>query len=151
LCLTKEHEKILNQFDDELREKIGTSNSAFELYINSHGYTGMTTDEIATAIKEKYSEKNGFKDQLNMFGELWSSGVLSDKYGHHTAISMMTDMSISLGCIPAISNQELYGGIDPNTSAFDMIMNNKYVPTAHKEVYQQIIEDILFGIPSFVK
>ncbi len=151
LHLTKEHIMISNQYDDELRQMIGLDGSAFELYVESHGYTGMSTDEIANAIKEKYAGKTGFKDQLNLFGELWSAGVLSEKYGHHTAISMITDIEISMGCIPAKSNQEFFGGIDPNTSAFDMLMNNEYVPAAHKEVYERIIEDILFGIPPFAE
>lgn len=150
VCLTKEQEKILSQYNSEVEEKIGISNS-IEFYNEARGYGGMSYDEIEVAVKEKYAGKTGFKDQLNLLGELFATGVLTDKYGLHTATQMCTDMRISMGCSPLKTEAELYGGIDPNASAFDMLMNNEYVPDAHKEVYERIIEDILFGIPPFAE
>ena len=150
VCATTEQSMMLSQYNDEIRSKIGINNS-FELYNNARGYEGMSYDEIELAIKEKYVGKTGFQDQLNLFGELFTAGVLSNKYGHHTAVSMITDMKISMGCVVTKPKSEFYGGIDPNSSAFDMLMNNEYVPATHKEVYQRIIEDILFGIPSFAE
>ncbi|MBR4095823.1 MAG: hypothetical protein IKK42_00790 [Oscillospiraceae bacterium] len=150
VCLTKEQEKILSQYNSEVKEKIGVSNS-IEFYNEARGYAGMSYDEIEAAVKEKYAGKTGFKDQLNLFGELFATGVLTDKYGFYTATQMCTDMRISMGCSPLKTEAELYGGIDPNASAFDMLMNNEYVPATHKEVYEQIIADILFGIPPFAE
>lgn len=150
VCATKEQSMMLSQYNDEIRNKIGIDNS-FEFYNNARGYEGMSYDEIELTIKEKYNGKTGFQDQLNLFGELFTAGVLSNKYGHHTAASMITDMKVSMGCVVTKPKSEFYGGIDPKASAFDMLMNNEYVPAAHKETYQQIIEDILFGIPDFVK
>lgn len=150
VCLTKEQEKILSQYNSEVEEKIGISNS-IEFYNEARGYGGMSYDEIEVAVKEKYAGKTGFKDQLNLLGELFATGVLTDKYGLHTATQMCTDMRISMGCSPLKTESELYGGIDPNAYAFDMLMNNEYVPAAHKEVYEQIIADILFGIPPFAE
>ena len=150
VCLTKEQEKILAQYNSEVKEKIGSCNS-IEFYNEARGYSGMRYEEIEAAVKEKYAGKTGLKDQLNLLGELFATGVLANKYGLDTATQMFTDIRISLGCSPRKSETEFYGGIDPNSSAFDMLMSNEYVPATHKEVYQQIIEDILFGIPPFAE
>lgn len=150
VCATKEQSMMLEQYNDEIRSKIGIDNS-FEFYNDARGYEGMSYDEIEATIKEKYVGKTGFQDQLNLFGELFTSGVLSNKYGHHTAVSMITDMKVSMGCVVTKPKSDFFGGIDPNASAFDMLMNNEYVPATHKEVYEQIIADILFGIPPFAE
>ncbi len=149
VCATKEQVMMLNQLNTELTEKVGLSNINFEMIHEARGYSGMSMEEIEASIKEKYAGKTSFIDQMNLFGELFCSGIISNKYGASTAVSMCTDMAISLGCRPQKSESELYGRIDPNDSAFDMLMNNEYVPAAHKEVYERIIEDILFGIPPF--
>ncbi|MBQ5319866.1 MAG: hypothetical protein J6K17_12295 [Oscillospiraceae bacterium] len=151
VCITKEQIMILNQFNAETEEKVGISNINSELVRNARGYKGTSAEEIETEIKEKYAGKLGFKDQLNMYGELFSAGVLSEKYGGKTAAFMTGELSESIGGRPRKSEAELYGGIDPNASAFDMLMNNEYVPATHKEVYEQIIADILFGIPPFAE
>lgn len=150
VCITKEQIMILNQFNAETEEKVGISNINSELVRNARGYKGTSVEKIESEIKEKYIGKNSFNDQLNMYGELFSAGVLSEKYGGKTAAFMTGELSESIGGYPRKSEIELYGIIDFNASPFDMLMNNKYVPAAHKEVYQQIIDDILFGIPDFV-
>ena len=149
ICLTKNQEMMWAQYDAEV-EKFGIKNT-FEFCNEARGYGDMSMDEIEATIKEKYANKTGYMNELNLVSELFASGVLSSKYGHSTAISMLSDIKTSMGCTSSKSNEEVFGNLDPNSSAFDMLMNNEYIPATHKEVYQRIIEDILFGIPDFVK
>lgn len=49
------------------------------------GYAGMTTEEAEKAIYEKYKGKNTLRDFLNMQGELFESGIMTDKLGANGA------------------------------------------------------------------
>lgn len=141
----KEHEMIHNQFINNVHDYVGYLNGTVR---EARGYSGMTFDEIETSIKEKYAGKTNFISQLNLFDELFSSGVLSNKYGNTEACSMTSRLSISLECggNGTISKSDWLSRIEQTgaSSPFSLLINNPYL-SMYKEMYKAIVDDILFG------
>ena len=65
------------------------------------GYAGMSYDEKEAAIYEKYAGKNTLIDFMNMQGELWRTGVLSNKMGDATTSYLdIVDMQLTQHFFP---------------------------------------------------
>lgn len=141
----REHEMIHDQFVDNIHNYVGYLKGTVR---EARGYSGMTFDEIETSIKEKYAGKTDFISQLNLFGELFSSGVLSNKYGRTEACNMASKLSISVECggDGIISKNEWLSRIEETgaSSPFSLLINNPYF-SMYKEMYKAIVDDILFG------
>lgn len=109
----------------------------------------MSYDEVEAAIKEKYIGKTSFMDQLNLFGELFSSGVLSNKFGWENATDMVSKLNISLECggNGTITKAEWLSRIEQTgvSSPFSLLLNNPYFAN-DKELFKSIVDDILFGV-----
>lgn len=150
LIVTQNQLMMNNQFRNEVNEKVGGDLNT-EFRNEARGYGDMTYDEIETAIKEKYAGKTSFNDQLNLYSELFSCGVLSNKYGAKQAISMSLDLKRSIESYPLKTNDEMFSSIDESASPFDMMLNHESIPETQKEIYRTIIEEILFGIPPFAE
>lgn len=141
----KEHEMIHDQFINSVRDYVGYLNGTVR---EARGYSGMTFDEIEASIKEKYAGKTDFISQLNFFGELFSSGVLSNKYGRAEACNMASRLNISIECggDGIISKSEWLSRIEGTgiSSPFSLLINNPYL-SMYKEMYKAIVDDILFN------
>lgn len=150
LIVTQNQLMMNNQFRNEVKEKVGGDLNT-EFRNEARGYGDMTYDEIEATIKEKYAGKTSFNDQLNLYSELFSCGVLSNKYGAKQAINMSLDLKRSIESYPLKTNEELSSSIAENTSPFDMLLSNESITNMQQEFYRIIIEDILFGTPLFVE
>ena len=148
----EDHYLINNLFEDMVEKFVGgRSEVTLELENEARGYSGMSYEEIESAIKEKYVGKTSFMDQLSLFGELFSSGVLHHKYGGETTFNMISDMytALSIGCggRACYTKGEMLAKWDTgeSSSPFSVLFNCKYRPEAKKQ-YDSIVDDILFGI-----
>lgn len=151
---SEDHRIIHTQFLEDVNNNIGSMRIPRELIQEARGYSDMTYDEIEVSIKKKYVGKTGFVDQLNLFGELYSAGVLSNKFGRDEAIEMSVHLTTSLECggdrqIPKnewLSRIEQTGASSP----FSLLINNPYFANM-KDFYQEIVDDILFGVVGVIK
>ena len=120
-----------------------------KLYKEAKGYTDMSYDEIEAEIKEKYAGKTGFSDQLNLFGELYKSGVLDNKYGSHEAFVIMSNFRLSLECRGEynIPKSEWLSRIKQTgaSSPFSLFVNYPYFSESTRDFYKSVVDDILFG------
>ena len=143
-----DHTMVYEHFHNEINNYVGDTSLKFVQ--EARGYVDMSYDEIEAAIKEKYAGKTDFKDQLNLFGELFTSGVLYNKYGAHEAAALALDLRFSLECggehnIPKsewLSRIEKTGASSP----FTLLLNNPYFSEKSKEFHKKFVDDILFGI-----
>ena len=142
----KDHEIIHDQFVNDVHNYVGYLKNTVR---EARGYSDMSFDEIEAAIKEKYIGKTGFMDQLNLFGELFSSGVLSNKYGREEANNMAVRLGMSVECRGEgiIPKNEWLERIEQTgaSSPFSLLINNPYLANM-KEIYETMVDDILFGI-----
>ena len=148
----KDYEEINNSFIFTVRENIEPKSITTALVNEARGYSGMSYDEIEAAIKEKYADKTGFIDQLNLLGELFTSGVLSNKLGHDETFFMLCRLDTSIECRECGHNEEVSksewlskieeAGV---SSPFSLLLNNPYY-AEFKEMYQSMVDEILFGI-----
>jgi len=147
LAACKDHIMINDQFLNDIHNNVGKTTLA--LINEARGYAGMSYDEIENAIKEKYAGKTGFIDQLNLFGELFSTGVLFNKFGTDETIHMAMDLSISVefGGDMRISKSEWLSRIEESgvSSPFSLLINNPFL-AQFKEKYQSMVDEILFGV-----
>lgn len=145
---SKDHELIHHQFINDLSDKDCYSISLSDT-LEARGYSNMGYDEIEAAIKEKYAGKTGFVDQLNLFGELYSSGVIINKFGWEASVNMASHLSLSLECgyDGRISNSEWLSVIEETgiASPFTFLINNPYF-AKDSELFKAMADDILFGI-----
>lgn len=145
----EEYNMIHCQFCDDVDNNVGTNWKNSDT-LEARGYSGMSYDEVEIAIKEKYSGKTSFKDQLNLFGELFSSGVLSNKFGWDNATDMVSKLNLSLECggNGTISKSEWLSRIEQTgaSSPFSLLLNNPYLSLADKELFKLMADDILFGV-----
>ena len=145
---SNDHIIIRQQFLEDVSDHIGSMCIPLDFVHEARGYSGMSYDGIEAAIYEKYAGKTGFIDQLNLVGELFSSGVLSNKFGDD-AVFLIGDLenSIECGYNGIISKNEWLSKIDELgvSSPFSLLINNPYY-AEYKEKYQSMVDDILFGI-----
>lgn len=141
---------VNNQFVEDIRAYVGYCPT--KIVNEARGYAGMTFDEIEASIKEKYAGKTGFVDQLNLLGELYTSGVLTNKMGWANANAFLSHLSISIDMrsfneINPISKAEWLRRVEKTgvSSPFTFLLNNPYF-SMYKEMYKTIVDDILFGI-----
>ncbi len=124
-------------------------NWTFDDINEARGYSGMNYDEIESAIREKYSDKTSFIDQLNFFGELFSSGILDNKFGWDMTTNLVSNLNLSLECGGdiAIDKNEWLSRIEQTgaSSPFSLLLNNPYL-LKYKEMFQSMVNDILFGV-----
>ncbi|MCM1524069.1 MAG: hypothetical protein NC120_06385 [Ruminococcus sp.] len=143
-----DHVTVYEHFRREIENYVGET--SLELVQKARGYDGMSYDEIETAIKEKYAGKTGFEDQLNLFGELFTSGVLYNKYGPSKAIDIAFNLRLSLECSgeSAIPKSEWLSRIKQTgiSSPFMLFVNYPYFSDSDKEFFKSVVDDILFGI-----
>ena len=146
----QEYQMINNQFVTEVHNHIGIWYP--DTVIEARGYSNMSYEEIETAIKEKYAGKTGFVDQLNLFSELYTSGVLSNKYGEEAAYDLAHNLEINIflfsyenGLPPkdAWLRKVNEAGI---SSPFTLLLNAQYLSLADKELFKTMVDDILFGV-----
>lgn len=125
----EEYNMIHCQFCDDVDDNVGSYWKNSDT-LEARGYTGMSYDEVEIAIKEKYSGKTSFMDQLNLFGELFSSGVLSNKFGWDNATDMVSKLNLSLECggNGTITKNEWLSRIEQTgaSSPFSLLLNNPY-------------------------
>ena len=137
---------INQQFQDDIRNSVGCNIIPTSLVKDAD----MDYDEIEAVIKEKYAGKTGFTDQLNLLGELYTSGVLTNKFGNHAAFDMIAHTSLSLECggNGLIDKNEWLSRIEETgaSSPFSLLINFPYFSSVQKELYKSITDDILFGI-----
>lgn len=152
---SEDHIMIRQHFQEDIHNYIGYR-IPLSVVNEARGYSGMNFDEIEAAIKEKYLGKNGFIDQLNLIGELFTSNVLSHKYGDE-AIFMIGDIENSIECSECgytgiISKNEWLDKIEETgvSSPFGLLLNNPYF-AKDKELFKLMADDILFGIMDKVK
>lgn len=148
---SEDHIMIRQQFQEDIHNNLGYTIGCMprSIVFEAKGYSNMSYDEIEAAIKEKYVGKTGFIDQLNLVGELFSSGVLANKFGHEEAFYMICNLETSIECgydgrIPKsewLDEIEKTGVLSP----FSLLLNNQFY-AEYKEKYQTIADDILFGI-----
>lgn len=124
-------------------------NWTFDDINEARGYSDMNYDEIESAIREKYSDKTSFIDQLNFFGELFSSGILDNKFGWDMTTNLVSNLNFSLECggDMAIDKTEWLSRIEQTgaSSPFSLLLNNPYLSN-YKEMFQSMVDDILFGV-----
>ena len=141
---------VNNQFHDDIQKNVGCGIIPINLVKEARGYANMDYDEIEAAIKEKYAGKTSFTDQLNLFGELFTSGVLSNKYGWDAATDMQSHLSLSLECDGngLIDKNEWLSRIEETgaSSPFSLLVNSPFFSEVQKELYKLIVDDILFSI-----
>ena len=141
---------INNQFNNDILNNVGCNEFPRGFINKARGYTDMSYDEIEAAIKEKYAGKTGFMDQLNLLGELFTSGVLDNKFGNHAAFDMIAHTSLSLECggNGLIDKNEWLLRIEETgaSSPFSLLINSPYFSSVQKELYKSITDDVLFGI-----
>lgn len=141
---------INTQFQNDIQSIVGYSEFPRGFIKNARGYADMTYDEIEVAIKEKYAGKTSFIDQLNLLGELFTSGVLCNKFGWDAATDIVFHTSLSLECggNGTISKNEWLSRIEETgaSSPFSLLTNFPYFSETQKELYKLIADDILFGI-----
>lgn len=148
---SEDHIMIRQQFQEDIHNNLGYTIGCTprSIVFEAKGYSNMSYDEIEAKIKEKYVGKTGFIDQLNLLGELFSSGVLSNKLGYVEAIYMIGDLENSIRCggNGRISKSEWLDKIEETgvSSPFSLLLNSPYF-AEYKEKYQTIADDILFGI-----
>lgn len=151
----KEDIIIHDQFLNDIHNNIGYNITPLNLVKEARGYSDMSYDEIETAIKEKYANKTGFIDQLNLFGELYSSGVLFNKFGWDTATNMAFQLNLSIECNgeKMISKNEWLSRIQQTgvSSPFSLLLNTPYLSSGEKELFKSIVDDILFGISEKIR
>ncbi len=145
----QEYNIINNQFVTDVRNCIGRLTD--DIIHKARGYSGTNYEEIEAEIKEKYTGKTGFVDQLNLYGELFTSGVLANKYGRETTYNFNTNLNLSLDLSgfneykPLSESEWLKSVEEANVSSpFAFLLNNPYI-SMYKEMYKSIIDDILFG------
>lgn len=150
---SEDHEMIHHQFIDDLNDKDCYSISLSDK-LEARGYSNMDYDEIEAAIKEKYAGKTGFVDQLNLYGELFSSGVIRNKFGWEAAVNMNSHLNLSLQCgyDGRISKSEWLSVIEETgiSSPFTFLINNPYF-AKDSELFKLMADDILFGIADRAK
>lgn len=146
---------VNNQFHEEIHNYVGYYAPPAAIVMEAKGYSGMTYEEIEASIKEKYAGKTGFVDQLNLFGELFTSGVLSNKYGWEMATRLDSYLDISIdmrsfneSILGTISKDEWLRRVEEAgvSSPFTLLLNNHYIPKPYLDLYRSIVDDILFGI-----
>lgn len=147
----EEYNMIHCQFCDDVDNNVGSYWKNSDT-LEARGYTGMSYDEVEAAIKEKYIGKTSFMDQLNLFGELFSSGVLSNKFGWDMATDMVSNLNLSLDMRGFYENEPLTKSewlrrVEETgvSSPFTLLINNPYL-SMYKEMYQSMVDDILFGV-----
>lgn len=148
---SEDHIMIRQQFQEDIHNNLGYTIGCTprSIVFEAKGYSNMSYDEIEAAIKEKYAGKTGFIDQLNLVGELFSSGVLSNKLGHEEAFYMICNLETSIECgyDGRIPKSEWLDKIEETgvSSPFSLLLNNPYY-AEYKEKYRAMTDDILFGI-----
>ncbi|MDE5576494.1 MAG: hypothetical protein K2J11_03815 [Oscillospiraceae bacterium] len=149
----KDHNMIHLQFLDDIKNA-GCDKITLSDKLEARGYSNMDYNEIEAAIKEKYAGKTGFVDQLNLFGELYSAGVIINKFGWEAATDMASHLSLSLQCgyDGRISKSEWLSVIEETgiSSPFTFLINNPYF-AKESELYKLMADDILFGIADRAK
>lgn len=144
----EEYNMIHNQFCDDVDNNAGSYWKNSDT-LEARGYSGMSYDEAEIAIKEKYIGKTSFMDQLNLFGELFSSGVLSNKFGWDKATDMVSKLNLSLdfGGNGTISKSDWLSRVEQTgaSSPFSLLLNNPYFAN-DRELFKTIVDDILFGV-----
>lgn len=147
---SEDHVMVHHQFIDDLSDKDCYSISHSDK-MEARGYSNMDYDEIEAAIKEKYAGKTGFVDQLNLYGELFSSGVLRHKFGWEAAVTMTSQLNTSIEIEynggEKMSNNEWLSRIEETgiSSPFTFLINNPYF-AKDSELFKLMADDILFGI-----
>ena len=144
----KDHIMIQDQFREQIKEYAGKIS---EKDVNeARGYAGMTDEEMEAAIKEKYKGKTGLIDQLNLFGELFSTGILSRKYGDSESVNMSIALqhSVERKGDSNVPKNEWLASLDERGagSAFDLLINNPYYSQVERGWFRSVIDDILYGI-----
>lgn len=147
------------QFITDVRNKIGRLTD--DIIHEARGYSGTSYEEIEAEIKEKYAGKTGFVDQLNLYGELFTSGVLTNKYGREADNAMNSNLNRSLDlrgfneCIlgQQLSKDEWLRRVDETgaSSPFSLLLNSPYLSLAEKELFKLMVDDILFGVVGVTK
>lgn len=150
---SEDHIIMYQQFQQDVNDHIERPRS-HNIVLEARGYSGMSYDEIEASIKEKYAGKTGFIDQLNLLGELFSSGVLPNKLGWTESIFFVGDLENSIRCgyDGRISKSDWLFVIEETgaSSPFSLLLNSPYYADL-KEMYQSIVDDILFGIADRAK
>ena len=148
VTVCKDHEMIQDKFREHREEYVGKMSG--EELKEARGYAGMTDEEMEAAIKEKYIGKTGLIDQLNLFGELFATGILSRKYGDDEAFYLNISLrhSVERRGDSNVSKDEWLASLEERgaDSAFDLLVNNKYYSPAERAWFRSVINDILFGI-----
>lgn len=141
------------QFITDVRNKIGRLTD--DIIHEARGYSGTSYEDIEAEIKEKYAGKTGFVDQLNLYGELFTSGVLTNKYGREVDNTMNLNLNRSLDLRgfnecklgQQLSKDEWLRRVDETgaSSPFSLLLNSPYLSLAEKELFKLMVDDILFG------
>lgn len=148
--VTKEQGMVNNQFISHLDE-FGLRFMKGDVIREIRGYAGMSFEEIEDAIKEKYAGKTGIMDQVNLIAELAANGVLDHKYGNQNTLSLLCDMrnSLNQGSGDTMySKDEMLSHFNDTgaSSLLGLLMNNQYISSTLKDIYQSMLDDILDGI-----
>lgn len=156
VCPSEDHMMVHHQFiNDRIALDCYTSISLSDK-LEARGYSNMDYDEIEAAIKEKYAGKTGFVDQLNLYGELFSSGVIGHKFGWEAAVTMTSKLNTSIEIEynggERMSKNEWLSRIDEIgvSSPFTLLINNPYY-AKDSELFKLMADDILFGIADRAK
>ena len=145
---------VNNQFVTDIRNHIGVLTD--DIIHEARGYSGTSYEEIEVEIKEKYAGKTGFVDQLNLYGELFTAGVLTNKYGREADNVMNSNLNRSLDLRSfnecelgqQLSKDEWLRRVNETgvSSPFSLLLNNPYLSLEYKELFQTMVDDILFGV-----
>ncbi len=135
---------ISNRFWNDIKNNAGNVSQA--LINEARGYADMSYDDIENVIKEKYVGKTGVDDQLNLFGELFSTGVLFGKYGMKKTTQMAMDLKrcAEYGENTDILRNEWLSKAEElgYSSPFSLLINNPLF-LKFKEKYQFLFDEIL--------
>ncbi|MCM1577570.1 MAG: hypothetical protein NC078_02060 [Ruminococcus sp.] len=147
--LCTDHIEVCDRFREELKNH-GIVPMTDKIYREAKGYTDMSYEEIEAAVKEKYAGKTGFFDQLNLFCELYRTGVLDDKYGSKEAFVIRSRFGLSLEMSgeSAIPKSEWLARVQQTgaTSPFTLFVNYPYFSDSDRDFYRSVVDDILFGM-----
>lgn len=108
-----QHERDVNAYREYVLSKYGN------IHAQALGYGDMTIKETEQAICEKYAGKNTLRDFLKMQGELFQTGVMTDKLGGDGA------------------------------SAYWRVLDEQLVKTYFPDVYYDFDNDLPMNIPQY--
>ncbi|MBD5119088.1 MAG: hypothetical protein HDT37_08265 [Clostridiales bacterium] len=137
-----QHERDMDAFHEYVRSKYGDT-AGREL-----GYVDMSVKEREQAICQKYAGKNTLRDFLNMQGELYQSGVLSNKLGRDGAWAYIKAINYQL---PATFFPDIYYDFSNDLpmnipqSRWDAVLDGKFDARAFAADMRETLKTMNFS------